>query len=83
MIVKIVDPTDEHLDTLEFKTFKVLTELNVVGTIEKYKSLDKVSKYNIQDTPAFIVNDKIKVSGKVPPKEEIKKLLQEENKIAG
>ena len=34
--------------------------------------------YDIMMTPALVVNEKVKVAGRVPSKDEVKKLLAEE-----
>lgn len=34
--------------------------------------------YKIMSTPALVINDKVKVAGRVPKRDEIKKYIQEE-----
>ncbi|MGI6307257.1 MAG: thioredoxin family protein [Dethiobacteria bacterium] len=83
MIIKIFDSENKNLEALEREAVKIMIELNTVGTIEKYgtigkyQSLEKISKYNVKESPGMIINNKIKVSGRVPQKEEIKKWIQE------
>jgi hypothetical protein len=38
--------------------------------------------YPIMSTPGLVINDKVKVFGRVPKREEIKQWLQEEYKLA-
>lgn len=78
MIIKLLDSEEKNLEALEMETIKIMTKLNIVGTIEKYQSLEKLSRYNIKESPGLILNNKVKVSGRIPQKEEIKKWIQEE-----
>lgn len=78
MIIKILDKERENLDWLEREVFEALTKINIVGSVEKHQNFDKFSKYDIKETPVLIVNNKVKVSGKLPQQEEIIKFIEEE-----
>jgi small redox-active disulfide protein 2 len=41
---------------------------------------EEADKYDILTTPAVVINDKVVLRGSVPPKEELKKMLQKEIK---
>ena len=43
--------------------------------IEKVEDIMKIIEYNILSTPAIIINDEIKVKGRVPSVKELKELL--------
>ncbi len=50
-------------------------ELGIYAKIKKVKNLDEIAETGIITTPALAINDVIKFKGRVPSKEEIKKLL--------
>lgn len=50
-------------------------ELGVEYTIEKVKDLNKIMDFGVMITPALVVDGEVKVAGKVPSLEEIKKLI--------
>ncbi len=43
--------------------------------LEKVTAIDQIMKYGIMTTPALVVDGQVKVVGKVPSVEEMKKLL--------
>lgn len=43
--------------------------------LEKVTALDQIMKYGVMTTPALVVDGAVKVVGRVPSVEEIKKLL--------
>ncbi len=78
MIIKILDKESKNLDRLEREVFEALTQINIVGTVEKHQNFDKFSKFNIKETPVLIVNNKVKFSGILPQQEEIRKCIEDE-----
>ncbi|MBE3588365.1 MAG: thioredoxin family protein [Thermoanaerobacteraceae bacterium] len=59
---------------------EALAALNTEANVEKVEDLGKIVSYGVMMTPGLLVNGKLKASGRVPKKEEIKKWLQEENR---
>ena len=49
--------------------------LGIEYTLEKITSINDIMKYGVMFTPALVVDGVVKVSGKVPSAEELKKLL--------
>jgi small redox-active disulfide protein 2 len=49
--------------------------LGVPYELEKVTDLKQIMSFGVMVTPALVVNGKVKVSGKVPSVDELKKLL--------
>jgi small redox-active disulfide protein 2 len=56
---------------------EVLTENNLQANVEKVEEITQIVQYGVMITPALVVDGTVKVTGKVPSKDEIKKLLGE------
>jgi small redox-active disulfide protein 2 len=56
---------------------EVVTENNIDATIEKVEDIMEIMKYNVMSTPAVVINNEIKIKGRVPSKAEITSLLLE------
>jgi small redox-active disulfide protein 2 len=50
-------------------------ELGVAYEIEKVTQINEIMKFGVMTTPALVVDGQVKVSGKVPSVEEIKKMI--------
>ncbi len=61
---------------LEELTRKAVSELGVEAEITKVKDINQIMNYGVMITPALVVDGVVKVVGKVPPVEEIKKYLK-------
>ena len=57
-------------------TEEVINELGVSAEIIKVTDINKIIDYGVMVTPALVINGDIKVAGKIPEKEEIKKWIE-------
>ncbi len=78
MKIKILGPGCKNCDKLEQKVKNALAELNVPADVEKVEDTNKIMEHDVFMTPALVINDKVKVSGKVPKRNQIKTWIQEE-----
>lgn len=75
MVIKILGTGCSNCKRLEENARKATQELGKEATIEKVTDIKEIMKYGIMRTPGLVVNEKVKVSGRVPTVEEIKKYL--------
>ncbi len=54
---------------------EVVQENNIDAIIEKVEDVMKIVAYNVLSTPAIIIDNEVKIKGRVPSKEEIIALL--------
>ena len=57
-------------------TETVAKELGIEYAIEKVQDINEIMKFGVMMTPALAVDGKVKVVGKVPSPDEIKKMLE-------
>ena len=50
--------------------------LGIEYTLEKVTEINRIMEFGVMMTPALVVDGEVKVAGKVPGVEEIKKMLQ-------
>ena len=56
---------------------EAVKEVGVDANIEKVTSFKDIVSYGVMKTPGLVVDGAVKVSGRLPSKDEIKKLLSE------
>ncbi|MDP2897364.1 MAG: thioredoxin family protein [bacterium] len=74
----ILGPGCPRCNALEQATMAALTELNVAADVQHVKNHLEIARYGILGTPGLVVNGKVKSSGKVLSKEQIKAIISEE-----
>ncbi len=61
-------------------TEEVINELSVPAEIIKVTDINKIINYGVMITPALVIDENVKVAGKIPSKEEIAKWIEEKTK---
>ncbi len=78
MEIKVLGPGCSRCENLEKEVINALAELDVAADVKKVKDIQEIMSYKIMSTPALVINGKVKVTGRVPKREEIKKFINEE-----
>ena len=54
---------------------KAVKESGIQAEVLKVEDMDKITSYDVMMTPALVIDGKVKIVGKIPQAEEIKKWL--------
>lgn len=76
MEIKILGTGCKSCKNLEINTIKAIEEMGISASVEKVENLMDIMAYNVMRTPALVVDEKVKIMGRVPSVEEIKKFLK-------
>lgn len=82
MQIKILGPGCPRCEEVYKRTNEVLQEMSLTAEVEKVKDIQKIMEFKILATPGLIVNGKIKCTGKIPAKSQIKQWIEEERETA-
>lgn len=75
MNIKILGTGCPSCQKLEANTKQALEELKIKAEIEKVSDIQDIMSHGVIGTPALVVDEEIKIYGRVPDKEEIKEIL--------
>lgn len=73
--IKILGTGCPKCKTVEANVRKAVEELGIEAHIEKVEDMGKILQYNILSTPAVVVNEEVKIRGRVPDVKELKELF--------
>ncbi|MBF8983211.1 TM0996/MTH895 family glutaredoxin-like protein [Lutibacter sp. B2] len=77
MNIKVLGTGCANCKKLEANAKEAVKELGLENvTIEKVEDIPSIMKYGVMKTPALVIDEQVKVMGKVAKKDEIKKLIQ-------
>ncbi|WP_412479483.1 thioredoxin family protein [Azonexus sp. IMCC34839] len=71
MLIKILGSGCPKCNRLEQLTREAVAELGLTAEFEHVKEMDKIMAYPIMTTPALVVDEEVKVSGRIPSKDEL------------
>jgi small redox-active disulfide protein 2 len=76
MEIKVLGPGCANCSKLEKLVAEAVQELGLTDPVIKVTDIKEMLSYGVMSTPALVVDGKVKFSGRVPSKEELKKYLQ-------
>ena len=76
MEIKILGGGCAKCDKLERMAREVANELGTEAAFTKVKDLDAIMAYDIVSTPALVIDEEVKSSGRLPRKEEIAQWIE-------
>lgn len=71
MLIKILGSGCAKCNRLEQLTREAVGEMGIDATFEHVKEMDKIMAYPIMTTPALVIDEVVRASGRIPSKEEI------------
>lgn len=76
MIIKILGTWCPKCKLLEQVTKDSIAELWIEAEVIKIQDMEEIIAYDIMATPALVIDEKVVIAGRIPHKDEIKKILQ-------
>jgi len=71
MKIKVLGTGCAKCKLLYAEAKKAVTTSGVVVELEKVEKIDDIMKYGVMMTPALVIDDQVKASGRIPPAREI------------
>lgn len=73
--IKVLGPGCAKCKSTYNVVLEALKETGIDADVEKVEDIEEMMKYNVLTTPVLVIDNEIKVKGRVPSLEEVKKLL--------
>jgi small redox-active disulfide protein 2 len=78
MIIKILGSGCSNCKKLQANAKEAVEKANVDAEIVKVEDIKDIMAYGVMRTPAIVINEKVKMYGKVSSVDEIVKFIQDE-----
>jgi small redox-active disulfide protein 2 len=76
-IIKIFGTGCPRCNELEKMCFNILAENNIDADLQKVTDIKEIALSGVISTPALMINDKIVLSGMLPTKESLLKIISD------
>lgn len=76
MIIKVLGTGCSKCKKLEENVKEAIKETGITATVEKVEKLKDIAKFGVMMTPTLVIDEEVKVVGKVSTVEEIKALIK-------
>lgn len=74
--IKVLGPGCPKCKTTYTNVLEALKQTNIEAEVEKVEDIEEMMKYNILTTPVLMIDDEIKVKGRIAQVNEIIELLK-------
>ena len=78
MKIKILGGGCPRCEKLEQTAREAAQKLGVDAEFIKVKKMNEIMQYDILETPALVIDEKVKSSGRIPAKEEIMEWMRDD-----
>ena len=78
MEIKILGTGCSNCKKLEANAKEAVKDLGIEAEVTKVEDIKDIMKYSVMRTPAIVINEKVKMYGKVSTVDEIKKYINDE-----
>lgn len=75
MVIKILGGGCKNCQNLHANTLEALETLGIEAEVVKVQEIKDIMAYGVMKTPALVVDEEVKVMGRVPKVKEIVKIL--------
>lgn len=75
MKIEILGMGCAKCNKLEDLVIEAVREMGIETQVDHVQDIKKIMTYGVMTTPALVIDGEVKVAGKIPTKEEIKKFL--------
>ena len=75
MEIKILGTGCAKCKTAQAVVEKVVAESGLNATITKVEDIEEIMKYNVMFPPAIVVDEIVKIKGRIPSEKEVKQIL--------
>lgn len=74
--IKVLGPGCSKCKTTYTNVLEALKKANIEANVEKVEDIEEMMKYNVLTTPVLMIDDEIKIKGRVAQVNEIIELLK-------
>lgn len=74
--IKVLGPGCPKCKTTYSNALEAVKQLNIEADVIKIEDIEEMMKYNVLTTPVLMINDEIKIKGRIAQVNEIVELLK-------
>jgi len=75
MLIQVLGTGCTKCKTLYELVNKAIAEAGVEATVQKVEDIQKIMSFNIIMTPGLVIDGQVKVAGRLPSLDEVKRLI--------
>ena len=78
LVIRILGPGCVSCNSLQKLVIEIMSDMGIAADIFQVHDLDEIGRFGVMQTPALVINNKLKCSGRLPTRAKIEEWLREE-----
>ena len=78
LVIRILGPGCVSCNSLQKLVIEIMSDMGVGADVFQVHDLDEIGRFGVMQTPALVVNGKVKCAGRLPSRTRIEEWLREE-----
>lgn len=77
LVIRVLGPGCVSCNNLQSRVIEVMSEMGLAADVFQVHDLDEIGRFGIIQTPALLINGKVKCAGRLPTSSQIEEWLRE------
>lgn len=78
LVIRILGPGCVSCNSLQKLVIEIMSDMGVAADIFQVHDLDEIGRFGVMQTPALVINNEVKSTGRLPTRTKIEEWLREE-----
>jgi small redox-active disulfide protein 2 len=80
LVIRILGPGCVSCNNLQKLVIGIMSDMGIAADIFQVHDLDEIGRFGVMQTPALVINNKLKCAGRLPSRAQVEEWLREEIK---
>jgi len=80
LVIRILGPGCVSCNNLQKLVIEIMSDMGIAADIFQVHDLDEIGRFGVMQTPALVINNKLKCAGRLPSRAQVEEWLREEIK---
>ena len=77
LVIRILGPGCVSCNSLQKLVIEIMSDMGVAADVFQVHDLDEIGRFGVMQTPALVINNEVKSSGRLPTRTKIEEWLRE------
>jgi len=78
LVIRILGPGCVSCNSLQKLVIEIMSDMGVAADVFQVHDLDEIGRFGVMQTPALVINNRLKCAGRLPSRARIEEWLREE-----
>jgi len=78
LVIRILGPGCVSCNSLQKLVIEIMSDLGIAADVFQVHDLDEIGRFGVMQTPALVINNRLKCDGRLPSRARVKEWLREE-----